>query len=342
MALDFKAPIHFDRVLDDADLVRRLVEHNGPYAPVQRYFSNETEYRTSSGRPGGDQPMIVAPNFRGDWAYEEPLIEDVMPLFGHEGFRKAAAELFGVDRVEPFSLYANITWQLPFDQGTGHTDVPEFRGIDRTRHPITFLLTMGHSRLFESERVQIATAVAWFYEGADGGFAYWPDGPDAPPSIHEGSIFNTALEADNERMYHRVRPVGRREDGMLMGMTLDSRLVHRSGNEWAIVSDESKAAQTMATFGYQDLRISVSWKARVFHDEEEERLYRDHSADLTLEEVTDRFCADLDARGIAHQRPRDASRNADFLQVLSRAYVRSPTIFDERPASSVVSSRHDG
>jgi hypothetical protein len=333
MERDFAAPIRFERVLDDPGLVARLVEQNGPYAPVQRYFSNETEYRTSSGARGDGPPMIVAPNFRGDWAYEEPLIEGVMPLFGHAGFREAAGRLFGAERVEPFSLYANITWQLPFDQGRGHTDVPEFRGFDRTRYPITFLSTMGHSRLFEAERVQIATAVAWFYEGKDGGFTYWPDGPDAPPRVHEGSIYNTALEADNERMYHRVRPVGERADGMLMGMTLDTRLVHRGGPDWAIVSDESESATTLAELRYDALRISVSWKARVFRSEQEERLYRDHSADLDLDEVTDRFCSDLAARGVAHRRPEDVAHDAEFLALLSATYVREPTIFDERAAS---------
>ena len=69
---------------------------------------------------------------------------------------------------------------------------------------------MGHSRLFEKERVEIATAVAWFYRGKDGGFTYWPDGPDRPPRVHEGDLFNTAIMGDNDRMYHRVRPVGAR------------------------------------------------------------------------------------------------------------------------------------
>ena len=54
----------------------------------------------------------------------------------------------------------------------------------------------------------IATAVAWFYEGEDGGFEYWPDGPEQAPSLHEGRIFNTAIIGDNDRMFHRVRPTG--------------------------------------------------------------------------------------------------------------------------------------
>ena len=48
--------------------------------------------------------------------------------------------------------------------------------------------------------------------------------------------------------------------------------------------------------------------ARVFADEANERLYHDHSADLTLDEGVDRFSADLEARGI---RRRSADRNRE-------------------------------
>jgi len=186
MSGSFHPPIFFDRLLDDPGLVRGLVEANGPYLPVQRYFSNDAEFRASSAQAKAGRPMIVAPNFRGDWAYDAPRIDGVDPLFEHEGLREAAGRLFGSDRVRPFSVYANITWQLPFDQGEGHIDIPEFRGVSRTDHPTWLLSSMGHSRLFEEERIQIATAVAWFYTGRDGGFTYWPDGPDQPPRVHEG------------------------------------------------------------------------------------------------------------------------------------------------------------
>lgn len=322
MSEDFEPPVYFDHVLDDPDLVRRLVEANGPYFPVQRYIANAAEYRALSG--SGAREMIVAPNFRGDWAYDRPLIDGVEPLFEHAGFHEAAAKLFDAEIVEPFSLYSNITWQLPFDQGVGHTDVPEFRGFDRTRHPTPLLSVMGHSRLFEAERVSIATAVAWFYEGEDGGFTYWPDGPDAPPRVHEGRIYNTALEADNERMFHRVRPVGPPRLGMATGLTLDTRLEHRGGEQYAIVGEDGVVAEPT----WDALRISISWKARVFRDAEALRLYRDHSADLTPEEVFRRFDADLERRGIACPRSADPERDPAVMDVLAATYVRAPTVFE--------------
>jgi len=244
----------------------------------------------------------------------------------HAGFREGAARLFGGGIVEPFSLYANITWQLPFDQGAGHTDVPEFRGIDRTRYSTSLLTVMGHSRLFEAERIAIATAVAWFYAGEDGGFTYWPDGPDAPPRVHEGRIFNTAMQADNERMFHRVRPVGARERGLPRGLTLDTRLEHRGGDAWAVVDPAADAP--IGEPGWDALRVSVSWKARVFPDAEARRLYRDHSADLTLDEVVRRFEADLGRRGVPFTRPADPTNDPVFMDVLAATYVRTPTVYE--------------
>lgn len=312
-----RPPVFVDCVLDDPATFRSLVEANAPYAPVQRYFANEAEARSQSSQG----PMIIAPNFRGDWAYAQPLVEGAETFLHHAAFAAAAAEIFGSERVRPFAVFANLTWQLPFPQGGGHTDVPEFRGVNRTQHPTWLLNAMGHSGLFERERVNIVTAVAWFYEGSDGGFDYWPDGPDRPRRIHEGHIHNTAIVGDNDRMFHRVRAVGDRSAGLPKGMTLESRLVHSGGDAWCIRDGE----RTLSEFEWPALRISVSWKAMVFADAAEEEAYDTHSHDLELAEVLDRFEADLDARGITMPRPEVPVHDEAFIDTISNAYVSGPS-----------------
>ena len=71
-------------------------------------------------------------------------------------------------------------------------------------------------------------------------------------------IHNTAVMGDNDRMYHRVRPVGNRDKGFLMGMTLDTRLEHQGGEDWIIIDGDERRAE----LSYNDLRISVSWPTR--------------------------------------------------------------------------------
>ena len=315
-----RLPIHLAPALDEPGLVRELLERSAPHYPVQRYFRSGAEMRAQS----GPAQMIIAPNFRADWATTENRVEGSEPLLSNTRFVAAAARLFESHLVYPWGMYSNITWQLPFDQGGGHTDVPAFVGVDRRRHPTWLLAVMGHSRLFENERIEIATAVAWFYRGKDGGFTYWPDGPDRPPRVHEGDVFNTAIMGDNDRMYHRVRPVGARRDGMLGDMTLDSRLEHEGGDAWAIRQD----GVTRAKMNFDALRISVSWKAYVYRDSDQRRRHLAEAGGLDLDQVVDRFGSDLRARGIAFEPPADPLHDEAFVELLTRAYVHEPTVFD--------------
>jgi hypothetical protein len=317
-----RPPIPLAPALDEPGRVRELLERTAPHFPVQRYFQSGAEMRAQS----GPAQLIIAPNFRADWATAESRVEGIGFFLDNARFIAAASRLFGGALVEPWGVYSNITWQLPFDQGGGHTDVPAFVGVDRRRYPTWLLAVMGHSRLFEKERVEIATAVAWFYRGRDGGFTYWPDGPDQPPRVHEGDLYNTAILGDNDRMYHRVRPVGARRDGMLGGMTLEARLEHDGGDDWAIRQD----GETRATMKFEALRISVSWKAYVYRDAEQRRRHQAGAGALDLDQVVDRFGSDLRARGIAFTPPADPLHDEAFVELLTRAYVHEPTVFEAR------------
>jgi hypothetical protein len=313
-------PTFLDEVLPDPELVRSLLERHGPYLPVQRYAASDAEYGALAGRDAG--PMFVASTFRGDWAYDAPLVDGVEPLLHHAGFTRAAAELLGAEVVRPQIVYSNITYQLPFPQGAGHVDVPAFRGFDRIRYPIWLLQVMGHSRLFERWRVNLVTAVAWFYQGRDGGFSYWPDGPDAAPRDHEGAIHNTAVVGDNDFMFHRVKPLGRVEDGMLQGLSLETRLAWDGDDAWRI----EEGGEVKARPRFEELRVSVSWKAQVFRDAKEARCFDEHEDDLDLETVVATLREDLEARGLPTPAPTDPLREPAWIEQLSEAYVVQPSV----------------
>jgi hypothetical protein len=308
-------PILLEPVFDDPTLVHRLIDAHAPYWPVQRYFANEAEYAALSGK---SVAMVVAPVFRGNWAADGTVRDGVLPVLQHARFIEAAKRLFDAEIVRPTNVYVNLTHQLPFPQGAGHTDVPVFRGFDRMRHPITFLTIMGLSGLFEDVRAKVATAVAWFYRGSDGGFEYWPAGPERPSRVHEGSIDNTALVGDNDFMWHRVRPTGRPEDGM-PALTLESELVGR-GEAWAIV----EGARQVTSFSRDRLRVSVSWKAIVFDSDADRRRYDEHTDDIDLAGVLGRFTRDLASRGVEVRLSEEPLRDAAFIRLLREQYVRYP------------------
>jgi hypothetical protein len=314
-----RTPVVLDPAVDEPAVVRRLIDAHQPYWPVQRYFANSAEYAALSGQKEPSE-MIIAPVFRGNWAADGRVLDGVEPLLDSARFAAAARQLFGAEIVRPTTVYVNLTWQLPFPQGAGHTDVPAFRGFDRTQYPITFLTIMGLSGLFEAERVKVATAVAWFYEGSDGGFEYWPEGVDGKSVLHEGAIDNTAIVADNDFMWHRVRPTGRVEDGMVT-LSKDAELVRRDSATWAIQDH----GEDQARFPGEKMRVSLSWKAMVFDDDADRRRHDDHTEDIGLDEVLDRFAADFVARGESLEIPGDPVADAEFVRTLSNTYVRYPT-----------------
>jgi len=313
-----RPPVVLDRAVDDPAVVHRLIDAHAPYWPVQRYFANSAEYAALSGKEAA-AGMIVAPVFRGNWAVGDEVRDGVRPLLEHPRFVDAARRLFDAEIVRPTTVYVNLTWQLPFAQGAGHTDIPAFRGFDRSRWPITFLTIMGLSGLFEDVRLKIATAVAWFYGGGDGGFEYWPDGPDAPSRVHEGAIDNTAIVGDNDFMWHRVRPTGRVADGMAT-LSLDSML-ERDGAAWRIVDGDG----VVATMPRERLRVSLSWKALVFASDADRRRHDEHTDDVDLPEVLRRFTVDLEARGADVPRVDDPVRDPAFIALLREHYVRYPS-----------------
>jgi hypothetical protein len=314
-----RTPVVLDEAVDDPGLVRHLIDAHQPYWPVQRYFANSAEYAALSGQAEPSQ-MIIAPVFRGNWASDGEPLEGVRPILASKRFTAAAQQLFGAEIVRPTTVYVNLTWQLPFPQGAGHTDVPAFRGFDRTTYPITFLTIMGLSGLFEDVRVKVATAVAWFYRGADGGFEYWPQGAGGSSILHEGAIDNTAIVADNDFMWHRVRPTGQVEDGMLT-LSRDAELVRRDGDTWAINDEGAEKA----SFPTGKVRVSLSWKAMAFDDDADRRRYDEHTDDIDLDEVLRRFADDFASRGDLLEIPADPLADPDFVRTLNAAYVHYPS-----------------
>lgn len=312
-------PVLLSAAVDDPELVEQLLVKHGPYWPVQRYLSNDAEYAALSGGPR-DAKMPVAPVFRGNWAQDGEPLAGVEALLRNERFIAAARTLFDAELVRPITVYVNLTHQLPFPQGAGHTDVPAFRGFDRSTYPITFLTLMGLSGLFEDVRLKVATAVSWFYRGRDGGFEFWPHGPDQPARVHEGEIWNTGVVADNDFMWHRARAVGRPEDGLEL-ITLDAELVAAGDDAWTV----ELGGAVQRRFGRDQLRVSLSWKALVFADAADQRQFDEHTADITAEEVLRRFEQDLARRGQQVTIPADPFADPEFIGVLHDTYVRMPS-----------------
>ncbi len=317
-------PVVIDEVLQDPDFVYEIARRGAPYSCVQRYLKNLAEMSALSdaGRGAADDSAqaFIAPWFRGDWARDTALVDGADTLLHLPAFVDGARKLFGAARVRPTLVYANFNPPMPAVD-PGHLDVPAFRGFDRSTQPVWLLVAMQKSGLFESWRVKQATAVAWFYTGEGGGFTYWPEGPDAPP-VRRPCVNNSAVVGDNERMFHRVQRIGPRGAELPGGLTINAGL-HFDGDHYEI----RDGGQMLYRWPRAHVRISVSWKAHVFVDRDEEKRFDDHSDDLTPSHVRRVFADDLARRGIAHKLEADFGSDLDSVRTISDTYQRSPTVF---------------
>ncbi len=288
-------PILVDPLLDDPHRIRALARSNGPYYQPGRYLIDGAaadDADAGKTKAKVDIPKgIVGPVFRGNWSTDGithlPGTEDLLWL---PGFVENAKTICRTDEVVPEQVFVNLTAPsggAPFS----HTDIPVFTGIDRSNAPGWLLIAMGASRLFEAERITTITAVSWFYEGERGFFRYWPDGRDAESVRHE-AMFNTAVVGDNDFMHHKVERTGPSGSQAPEGMTIDSTLDF-ADDAWIITDGDTE----LARYTEPEVRLSLSWKARVYSSADERQRAESAMTDgsgVGIEQVLRRFEADMD------------------------------------------------
>lgn len=303
------APIIVDPLLDDPERIRELARQNGPYYQPGRYLVDGAaadDAGAGASKEKVEVPAgIVGPVFRGDWSTDGVTrlagTEDLLTL---PGFVENAKAICQTDVVVPEQVFVNLTAPSG-GQPFSHTDIPVFVGVDRSNAPGWLLIAMGASRLFEPERITIITAVSWFYHGERGFFRYWPNGRDAESIRHE-ALFNTAVVGDNDFMHHKVERTGHKGAAAPEGMTIDSILDY-DGDEWLI----SDAGTELARYAEPELRLSLSWKARVYGSEAERTSAESAIAEgrgPSVEEVLSRF-----EKAIDEPLAADPAQGADAL-----------------------------
>jgi hypothetical protein len=313
-------PVRLQPAFADPEAVVALIRGSGPYWPLARYAQSAEERAASGGGSGGGS--FVPPWFRQDVALAGAArVDGAERLLHNPAFIEAARQVFVQDRiVRPTTVYVNLMTPCTYPF-IAHVDVPAFRGITRDRYPVWLLHQMKVSGLFEPWRIRLATAVSWFFDGPGGAFHYWPDGPEGSGVVIEPPFENVAVVADNERVYHGVGslvPPGRAE---LTDLSIDAEIRRSDGNDgWDVVD----GGTPRAAYDDADVRVTVSWKAEVFRDDEEQRVVDEHLDDLTIDLVTSAFAEDLAQRAIPVAAPDDPLHDPAWIEVLAATYVERP------------------
>jgi hypothetical protein len=298
----------FEPLLSDAeaDGMLRLCERFGRYGMygvesieddfgtglTQRHDALLNFIRTG-GRFGRKEPLeqLAARTnyFRETYAYDTPIVDGIEPFLRLEAFHEAARKIHGRPIVEPNIVYANIL--VPGQELAVHTDVPEFRGINRKKDPQWLITAMHHSGFFDGWRMPIATGVAWFGRPTGGEFVFYPDGPTGAP-VTLSARHNTAILLDTDSVFHGVDTVAAPGDA-IPALEPDMHLTYDGDGRWHV----GRHDEALARYTWDDLRFSISWKAYCYADEAERQVVHEHTDDLTRAQVIDRFVADLRQRG---------------------------------------------
>jgi hypothetical protein len=303
--------IRLEPAFDDPTAIRALIERAGPFEPLAKTAQTNEERETS----GAPAVTFVPPWFRRNLATNGDChVDGVDAILHNPHFIEAARRVFpGSTIVEPTTVYVNVMAPTPFPF-VPHNDIPVFRGADRWNCPVWLLQRMLHSRLFEDERVTLATAVTWFYTGTGGSFYYWPDGPDGQGQAEHSPFGNVAIVADNESVVHGVGTLG--DDAPFASLSFDAMCVHDAASGDWMVHDQGESV----THAAADVRITISWKAEVFADEAERAATRQASRELPIEHIVSTFLADLAANSRSATAPDDPLHDLEWATLLEEAY----------------------
>lgn len=271
----------------------------------------------ANGRSGSDEPLsalAVRTNyFRESYVYgDDILIEGIEPFLRHPGFVDAARAVHGRPVIVPAIVYANIL--LPGQELAVHTDVPEFRGANRKKFPQWLMVAMHHSGLFDAWRMPIVTGVSWFSACAGGEFVFYPDGV-AGARVALPAQRNTAILLDTDSVFHGVDRVG--IDAPLAPLRPGMTLQCDGPGRWSLRDGDA----VVASYAWDELRFSISWKAYCFADDSARRAWQEHSDDLALDTILDRLVDDLRRRGrITGARPAPT----DLALTIIDEYIKFP------------------
>lgn len=308
-----------------------ILRTQGPWKLIQAIHFSSAEEMLAVSTPKGERNQnitladLLTPAFRGTFGNNGlPYIDEAHDIFYSRRLLDLVRQMHGARYGAPYLFQFNINAPCHgFDPG--HIDGRSWRGLDPTNMPAWLGAVMAKSCLFDHWEVKAGQVIAWYYDcDIDGGFTYWPDGPDRAPQRLTAPIWNRGLVTDNQHMFHRGEASGPREKrDMAVGMTLQSMIEADGEDGWRIIDGD----RVIARYEASDMRVLFHYSAHVFTDMADLKRFYDHTDDLTTDQAFDIMIADLKAKGIPVTVPTDPMSDPDFIATLAAAYATSPTSY---------------
>ncbi|WP_233364572.1 hypothetical protein [Rhodococcus globerulus] len=302
-----------------------ILRNRGPWKLlVAQYFKNAAQLNATTGGKSADAggALDLRPTFRGFFARNGVVYEEgAHDSFYSKKLLDSVKSLHGAEYAVPFLFQFNIAGPATAD-GSAHFDGRSWRGMDPMNTPPWLMSVMARSGLFERWEVQAGQVISYYYRSSiDGGFTYWPDGPDEAASHIAAPFWNNGLVTDNQHMFHRGEssgPLHRRNN--LSGATMETVIEAESGG-WAV----KDADKTLDVYTEDEIRVLFHYDAHVFRDMDELRVYFDHKDDLKIDQVLEMLIADVRSRGVKIDDPSDPMNDPEFISALSNPYALQPS-----------------
>lgn len=325
-------PVQISDIFTDDENARLfgVLRGKGPWRLIAGIYFNSAEelLAVSGGAQEGAKPRLsdfLTPAFRGFFGNNGIVYEDaVHDVFYSKKLLDMVKGMHGAQYGEPYLFQFNIQGPSPGYDG-GHFDGRSWRGIDPTNTPAWLTSIMAKSGLFDAWEVKAGQVLSYYYPSdVDGGFTYWPDGPQAAPQRIAAPFWNSGLLTDNQRMFHRGEACGPRDRRAFPeGLALDSVIEADGDSGWRVKTAE----RAVARYAEDEMRILFHYNAHVFADMAEVKQYYDHTDDLTRDQAFDMLIADLKRRGVDFVMPTDPVNDRAFIAALASAYAMWPTTF---------------
>jgi hypothetical protein len=317
----------------------RVLRTSGPWPLIAGiYFRSVDELLAVSGRAdvAADKAQLedfLTPAFRGILGNNGLCYyDDLHEIFYSRKLLDSVKQMYGARYGAPYLFQFNLQGPSHGLDG-GHFDGRSWRGMDPTNTPAWLMSVMAKSGLFDHWGVKAGQVITYFYDSSiDGGFTYWPDGPEGEPQRFVPPFWNSGIVTDNQRMFHRGEACGPRDRRDLpSGFSLQSRIRAVGENDWEVVDDD----KVIARYAAGEVRLLIHYSAHVFDDMTDLKRYFDHTDDLTPDQALNMLMDDLRLRGVSFDIPSDPLNDPVFIDTLSRTYAVQPARFPpEAPLDS--------
>jgi len=209
----------------------------------------------------------------GVYNFNPGKYEIVTKLFNSDTFQGAAKSVCPADKqfLDPFQF--NFIMQVPGQSVALHLDAPYFWGASRFHYPQWLLAAMVFSGKFQEHFIDQVQVVAYLHEwewdeSRAGTFVYWNESVRHPLSVRPIPLDGSVV--DGSKTVHAASIYRPADVPPVMNKDANNKLqYHPDSGDWTVSND----THTLRTYSWDDLRISIVYRARCFADEAERDRY---------------------------------------------------------------------